>query len=257
MPPKIIKFLTNQPTQNLVTHSFVRATSTSATPIPHRSSYSTIPSPQTESSGPSITPEPPSKLPIDRRAMEAEIRCQVTKDQDQERERICAVIGLGRVAMEVTKKRLGTGANTKFLSVNPAGESILGSIERMILEITEAPIESNKMVAEMQKGSDKGSNKKFSEGLKESEKMIKAYEKMYKKHNKRSKEIHCGWDKFHQELDKHHEESDKHSDKHCVELDKHCEELDKRREELDKNRQELNKDHEERNKHGEELDKLW
>ncbi|RPB04709.1 hypothetical protein L873DRAFT_1799107, partial [Choiromyces venosus 120613-1] len=220
MPPKIIKFLTNQPTQNLVTHSFVRATSVSTTPIHHRSSYSTIPSRQAESSGPPTTPGPPSQLPVGPRATEAEIRCQVTKDEDLELERACVVIGLGRVAMEVTKKRLGNRANTKFAYVNPAGESILDSVERMRSEITEAPKESNRMVAEMQKESDKCSNKKFSEGLKESDKMIKEFEKMFKEHDKRSKEMKFGWDKYYEELDKY-----------CEQLYKHCEELDKHSEE--------------------------
>ncbi|RPA88958.1 hypothetical protein L873DRAFT_1823700 [Choiromyces venosus 120613-1] len=220
MPPKIIKFLTNYPTRNLVTHSVVRATSVSTRPIPHRSSYSTIPSRQTQSSGSPTTPGPLSQLPIDPRTTEVEIRCQVTKDRDLELERSCAVNGLGRVAMKVTKERLGTGAKKKFAYVNPAGESILGSVERMRSEITEAPKEFNKMVAGLQEESDKCSNKKFSEGLKESDKMIKESEKMFKEHDKRSKGLQYRWDKHFEEVDKHGKE-----------LYKHCEERDKHREE--------------------------
>ncbi|RPA98303.1 hypothetical protein L873DRAFT_1808598 [Choiromyces venosus 120613-1] len=220
MPPKIIKFLTNYPTQNLVTHSFVRATSVSTRPIPHCSSYSTIPFRQTQSSSSPTTPGPPSHLPIDPRTTEVGIRCQVTKDHDLELEISCTVNGLGRVAMKVTKERLGTGENKKFAYVNPAGESILGSVEQMRSEITEAPKESNKMVAGLQEESDKCPNKKFTEGLKESE-------KMFKEHDKRSKEIQYRWNKHFEEVDKHGKE-----------LYNHCEERDKHRQELDKHREE-------------------
>ncbi|RPA94368.1 hypothetical protein L873DRAFT_1814535, partial [Choiromyces venosus 120613-1] len=218
--PKIIKFLTNHPTRNLVTHSFVRATSALTTLMLHCSSYSTIPSRQTQSSSSPTTPGPPSQLPIDPRATEAEIRCQVTKDHDLELERSCAVNGLGRVAMKVTKKCLVTRAKKEFAYVNPAGESILCSVEWMRSEITEVPKESNRMVAEIQEESDKCSNKKFSEGLKESDKIMKESEKMFKEHDKRSKEIQYRWDKHFEEIDKHGKE-----------LNRHHEELDKYREE--------------------------
>ncbi|RPA89863.1 hypothetical protein L873DRAFT_1822098, partial [Choiromyces venosus 120613-1] len=46
--------------------------------------------------------------------------------------------------MEVTKKPFGSGANAKFAYVNPTGESILGSIERMRLELAEAQKETDK-----------------------------------------------------------------------------------------------------------------
>ncbi|RPA98996.1 hypothetical protein L873DRAFT_980755 [Choiromyces venosus 120613-1] len=199
MPPKIIKFLTNHPTQNLVTHNFVRATSISTTLIPHRSFYSTTPSRQTQSSDSPATPAPPSQLPVDPTTTEAVIRCQVTKDRDLELERKCAVNGLWRVTMEVTKECFGTSPNTKFACVNPAEESFLGSVERMRSEIAEARKDSNKKFAEMQKESDKRfeemqkeSDKRCKESDKrfnESEKMINECEKMFKESDKSCKEM--------------------------------------------------------------------